>query len=54
MSRTLVIGAGMAGLTAARLLTDRGADVLVVDKGRAVGGRMATRRVGDAAFDHGA
>jgi predicted NAD/FAD-dependent oxidoreductase len=27
---------------------------MLVDKGRAVGGRMATRRIGDAVFDHGA
>jgi len=49
----VVIGAGMAGLTAAHVLTDF-ADVVVLDKGRGVGGRLATRRVGDATFDHGA
>ncbi len=27
---------------------------MVVDKGRAVGGRMASRRIGEAVFDHGA
>jgi len=48
-----VIGAGMAGLTAAHALTDS-ADVVVLDKGRGVGGRLATRRMGDATFDHGA
>ncbi|MFM8770927.1 MAG: NAD(P)/FAD-dependent oxidoreductase [Candidatus Kapaibacterium sp.] len=52
--KTLVIGAGMCGLTAARLLQDAGEDVTVVDKGRGVGGRMATRRIDDAVFDHGA
>ena len=50
----LIIGAGMAGLTAAHLLDDAGHDVVVLDKGRAVGGRMASRRIGDARFDHGA
>ena len=50
----LVVGAGMAGLTAARVLTGAGYDVLVVDKGWNPGGRMATRRNGDAAHDHGA
>lgn len=50
----LVIGAGMAGLTAARALVDQGVDVVVLDKGRAVGGRMATRRWQGAVFDHGA
>lgn len=54
MPRILVVGAGMAGLTAARRLVDAGHDVVIVEKGRAVGGRMATRRVGDATFDHGA
>lgn len=50
----LIIGAGVSGLTAARILQDSGHNVLVVDKGRGVGGRMATRRIGDAVFDHGA
>jgi renalase len=52
--RALVVGAGMAGLTAARRLHLAGHDVVVVDKGRGVGGRMATRRIGDAVLDHGA
>lgn len=50
----LIIGAGIAGLTAARRLVDAGRDVIVVDKGRGVGGRMATRRFSGATFDHGA
>lgn len=50
----VIVGAGMAGLTAARALVDAGLSVVVLDKGRAVGGRMATRRIGDARFDHGA
>ena len=62
--RILTIGAGIAGLTAARRLQERGHTVTVLDKGRAPGGRVATRRIlnGDAdraelaelAFDHGA
>jgi renalase len=51
---TLIIGAGMAGLTAARLLTNRSQSLAVVDKGRGVGGRVATRRWGEARADHGA
>jgi predicted NAD/FAD-dependent oxidoreductase len=43
----------MAGLTAAHLLSGV-AEVVVLDKGRGVGGRLATRRVGEATFDHGA
>jgi predicted NAD/FAD-dependent oxidoreductase len=49
----VVVGAGMAGLTAAHLLSGV-AEVVVLDKGRGVGGRLATRRVGEATFDHGA
>lgn len=51
---TTVIGAGLAGLSAARLLADAGRAVRVIDKGRSVGGRMATRRIDDAVLDHGA
>ncbi|MBT8126558.1 MAG: NAD(P)-binding protein [Gammaproteobacteria bacterium] len=50
----IVIGAGMAGLSAAVRLKSADVDVLVVDKARGVGGRMASRRIGDASFDHGA
>lgn len=50
----IVIGAGMAGLLAARDLAAAGRRVRIVDKGRGVGGRLATRRIGGATFDHGA
>lgn len=50
----LVVGAGLSGLVAARVLQAGGLRVLVVDKGRSVGGRLATRRIGDARLDHGA
>jgi len=50
----LVVGAGMAGLTAAAELHGSGRSVLTIDKGRGPGGRMATRRIGHAVFDHGA
>lgn len=50
----LVIGAGMAGLSAAAALQKAERNSVVIDKGRGVGGRMATRRVGAATFDHGA
>ena len=50
----IIVGAGMAGLTAAARLEDRGVTTIVLDKGRAPGGRMATRRIGEASFDHGA
>jgi predicted NAD/FAD-dependent oxidoreductase len=59
MTRTLVIGAGMAGIACARALQDAGRPVRVIDKGRGIGGRMATRRAETPAgqplrFDHGA
>ena len=50
----VIVGAGMAGLTAAAWLEERGVATIVLDKGRAPGGRMATRRIGEASFDHGA
>ncbi len=50
----IILGAGLAGLTAARRLAEAGQTVLMLDKGRSVGGRLATRRMGHAIFDHGA
>jgi renalase len=54
----LILGAGMAGLACARHLKAAGHNPLVIDKGRGVGGRMATRRVSipghNLGFDHGA
>jgi hypothetical protein len=54
----VVVGAGLAGLTAAGMLGRSGRRVVLVDKGRSVGGRMATRRIdtaaGRAVLDHGA
>ena len=52
--KVVIVGAGIAGLVAARELAASGVDVRVVDKGRSVGGRLATRRIGDARLDHGA
>ena len=48
-----VVGAGMAGCTLARRLVDAGLNVQVFDKGRAAGGRLATRRADRFQFDHG-
>jgi len=50
-----IIGAGMAGLSCARVLADAGLRPVIFDKGRGVGGRLATRRTSDGLrFDHGA
>lgn len=59
MSDIVVVGAGLSGLTAARSLQEKGHNVVVLDKGRGLGGRMATRRISTpdgsiAVFDHGA
>lgn len=50
----VVVGAGLAGLTAARTLQARGQRVVVVDKGRRPGGRCATRELAGATLDTGA
>ncbi|KMO38342.1 hypothetical protein VQ02_12040 [Methylobacterium variabile] len=50
-----IIGAGIAGAAAAHRLHAAGRRVVVLDKGRGPGGRMATRRGPDSLrFDHGA
>lgn len=50
----LIVGAGIAGLLAARTLQAGGRSVRIAEKGRGVSGRMSTRYAGDARFDHGA
>ncbi len=53
MRRVAIVGAGLSGLVAGRSLA-QDHEVVLLDKGRSVGGRLATRRIGDAKFDHGA
>jgi monoamine oxidase len=50
----VVVGAGMAGLTAARRLAEAGLKVLVVEAQDRIGGRIWTRHVGDEAIELGA
>ncbi len=49
-----IIGAGLSGLMAGRILQDHGLDVTLFDKGRRPGGRANTREHGAFRFDHGA
>jgi renalase len=52
--RIAIIGAGMAGVSAGRLLADRGHDVTLLEKSRGCGGRCATKRWEGHIVDHGA
>jgi len=49
----VVVGAGIAGLSAASALRAAGREVLVLERSRGVGGRCATRRVQGQPVDHG-
>lgn len=53
MAPVAVIGAGLAGLACGRALVAAGVGVTLFDKGRAPGGRVATRRSDGPSFDHG-
>jgi renalase len=51
-----IIGAGIAGLTAGRVLADAGHEVIIIEKSRGFGGRMSTRYTGEnneTKLDHG-
>ena len=53
--RIAIVGGGIAGLTCARALQERGEEPVIFDKGRRAGGRVSTRRGQDGVtFDHGA
>ncbi len=52
--RVGVVGAGVAGLAAARALVAAGHEAVVFEKSGGLGGRCATRRVGPYTFDTGA
>ncbi|MBW4581102.1 MAG: FAD-dependent oxidoreductase [Tildeniella nuda ZEHNDER 1965/U140] len=48
-----VVGAGMAGLICAQQLQQAGDRVMILEKSRGVGGRIATRRLHETLADHG-
>ena len=54
MKHFAILGAGMAGVTAARTLVQAGHQVSVFEQAAQVGGRMATRDTPWGSFDHGA
>lgn len=49
----VVIGAGLTGLLCANTLQKKGYSVLILEKSRGLGGRLATRRIGKTIVDHG-
>ncbi|NKF31884.1 FAD-dependent oxidoreductase, partial [Pseudomonas sp. BGM005] len=51
---TIVIGAGMSGVTAARMLADAGERVVVLEARERIGGRMSTDRTAGFPVDLGA
>ena len=52
--KIVVVGAGISGCVCAWRLANSGHEVVLVEKGRGVGGRMSTRRMEGARIDHGA
>jgi len=50
----VVVGAGIAGVAAAQALVAAGQPVVVLDRGRRIGGRLASRRTDERIVDTGA
>ena len=53
-SRVIVIGSGLAGLGAAKSLSEQGADVVVLEAKAHIGGRLYTDYSMGAPFEYGA
>lgn len=50
-TEVLIIGAGLCGISLARKISSKS---ILLEKSRGVGGRIATRRIENLGFDHGA
>jgi hypothetical protein len=53
MKDIIIVGSGMSGITAAKKLQDNGFNVKLIDKGRGIGGRMASRRIPNSKGEEG-
>ncbi len=51
---TVIVGAGISGLVAGSRIQAKGNKVVILEKSRSVGGRIATRRDDLSTYDHGA
>jgi phytoene dehydrogenase-like protein len=51
--RVAIVGAGVAGLTAGRILHRAGCDVTLYEKADGIGGRVRSDRVRGFVLDHG-
>ncbi len=54
ISKVAIVGAGVSGLVCSSLLAEKGLQVTVFDKGRFLGGRLASRDRDENTFDYGA
>jgi renalase len=51
---TFIIGAGLTGISLASKLQSLGVSYTIAEKSKGVGGRLASRRINENIFDHGA